>query len=468
MNTNINGEQRRGLPVGRMTIDVRRLQPSPENKDLYRERSTDDADFRRLVESVRKLKVRVELVVSRDQFIISGHQRRRAALRTRQFEVPVEVLDVWRDDCTDDQWIALLREYNTGREKTFDEKVREKLVDINPDDAMQEVVIDRFKRSRARVNHIEIDEARMKRYRISEEKRGMADAVLLILLKLEAYLPVSLRAIHYRMLNQPIYRNTATKLLYRNDVNSYKDLSDLVTRMRLAGKISWETVCDDTRPEIGWLCWKNGADFVADECHEFLTGYARDLLQSQPMFLAIVAEKLTVQNFIEPVAGKYTMPGAILRGNSAIVTRYRLAEKFRRSGKDKLFLFCMGDCDPDGDSIVQTTLKSFRDDFGISNVNGTRVAMTHEQADRLSLPHTLDAKPTSSNFKKFVAKHRRDDAYELEAVEPTVLQDWLDKSIRAVLDMEAFNFELLRQAADAADILAKRRAVLEIMKRSPD
>jgi len=40
-----------------------------------------------------------------------------------------------------------------------------------------------------------------------------------------------------------------------------------------------------------------------------------------------------------------------------------LVERFDASGKDRLFLFCLGDCDPDGDSIVDSTIRSIRDDF---------------------------------------------------------------------------------------------------------
>src|SRR5262249_35263663 len=152
---------------------------------------------------------------------------------------------------------------------------------------------------------------------------------------------------------------------------------------RVLGELPWEWLCDETRPVTTWKCWRNSADFVASQCERFLCGYARDLLQSQHQHFEIVVEKLTVENFVKPVAGKYCMPVVILRGNSGIDARYQVAERFRASGKPKLFLFCLGDCDPDGDNIIDSTLRSFRDDLYLRGVEGARVAMTHAQADGL-------------------------------------------------------------------------------------
>jgi hypothetical protein len=445
--------------------DARHLQPSPENMLLYRERSINDSDFRRFVESVRENGVQEPLLVSLDDYIISGHQRQKAAIETGSYTVPVIYLSMSRKNYTEDEWVAVLREHNTGRQKSFDEMVREKLVDIDPDRAVAEIVDDRIERMRARVRTIEISEKAMKRCGISKAKQGMVAAILKVLDDLKDYLPVSLRAIHYRLLVESFWRNLKDKTPYQNDKASYKDLSDLATRMRFAEQISWDAITDETRPVMEWACWRNAADFVAERTEDFLCGYARDLLSSQQQHFEVVTEKLTVKNFVEPVAMKYCLPGVVIRGNSGIDARRKLFERFKCSGKRSLFLLCLGDCDPDGDSIVDSTLRSLRDDFGVSDVQGTRVAMTHQQADGLRLPQTLEAKKQSSNYAKFVAKHQRTDCYELEAVTPEVLQEWLDQAIRGVLDIEAYNHEVDEQKAEAAAITAKRQAVLEFMRR---
>jgi hypothetical protein len=447
-------------------MDARDLIPSPENALLYHDRTTADSDFARLVESIRNEGVQAPLLVSRDLYIISGHQRQRGAIEAMQFNVPVIPLNVRRVDHTSDQWLALLREHNCGREKSFDELVREKLVDIDPDKAVSQIIDDRVERTRARVKIIDIGAKVMKRYGISEAKRGMVEAILKVLQDIEEYLPVSLRAIHYRLVVEEFFRNSEHKVPYGNDLDSYKDLSKLATRMRLAGQIPWDSICDETRPVTTWRCWPNAADFIAEQSEDYLCGYARDLLQSQQQHFEIIAEKLTVKNFVRPVAGKYCMPVVIMRGNSGIDARHQVVKRFQASGKRNLFLLCLGDCDPDGDSIVESTLRSLRDDFLVSNVTGTRVAMTHKQADELHLPRMLKAKKKSPNYRTFIAKHGRTDCYELEAVAPEVLQEWLDTAIRGVIDVEAYNHEVDEQRKEAAGILAKRQAILQLMRET--
>lgn len=448
-------------------VDARELKPSPENEHLYRERTTKDSDYARLVESVRSKGVEAPLLVSLDGFIISGHQRRRAAIATQWYMVPVIYKNLRRSDHTSDQWLATLREHNCGREKSFDELVRERLVDIDPDEAVSQIVDDKVRRTSARVRTIDIGTGRKTRSEISAGKRGMADAVIQVLEDLKDYLPVSLRAIHYRLVDKSIFRHSGKKTPYRNDLASYHDLSDLVTRMRLEYEIGFDDLEDETRPVTVWDCWRNAADFISQKSDRFLTGYARDLMQSQQVHFEIVVEKLTVQNFVHPVAARYCMPLVVMRGNSGIDARYKMVEHFKKSGKGKLFLFCLGDCDPDGDSIVESTLRSLRDDFDVKNVEGTRVAMRHDQADALGLPHMLMAKTTSPNYRKFVERHGREDCYELEAGAPDVLQQWLDTAIRGVIDVEAYNHEIEQQKAEAAGILARRKAVLEMMKNVP-
>lgn len=460
-----NGKSKSAFDGQHITyVDARKLKPSPENDHIYRCRTDEDPDFVRLVHSVKEHGVQTPLLVSLDEFVISGHQRRRAAICSGRFEVPVLYLRLSRFNHTADAWTAILREHNTGREKSFDELVREKLIDVDPDEAVALIADDKVKRCKPRIGTIDIGTRRRKRCGISDGKQEMFEAVIDVLKEMVEYLPISLRAVHYRLLARTFFRHTGKKTKYLNNRECYQDLSKLVVRMRLNGDVAWEAIGDETRPFVNWRVWPSGADFMNEQLNELFKDFALDLLCSQQMHFEIVAEKLTVQNFIRPVAMRYTMPYLIGRGNSSLTSRHAMVERFEASGKDKLFLFCLGDCDPDGDSIVETTLQSLRDDFGLEQVNGVRVAMTHVQADALNLPRTLDAKESSSNYKKFKEKHRREDCYELEAVSPEQLQTWLDEAIRSVIDIEAYNYEVDRQTTEATKIVARRKAIIELMK----
>jgi hypothetical protein len=61
----------------------------------------------------------------------------------------------------------------------------------------------------------------------------------------------------------------------------------------------------------------------------------------------------------------------------------------------------------------------------------------------------MTAKETSSRYEKFVERHG-ENVFELEAVPPNTLQEYLRQAIDSVLDLEAFNTEIDKEKQDAA------------------
>ncbi len=454
--TTVNGK--------RKLIATSKLRNSLENQLLYRPRTTNDADFRRLVEGIRDNGIQSPLIVSADWYIISGHCRCAAALELGLETVPVIQLATRRDGVSKDEWIRLLRSHNTGREKTLDERIRENIVDINPDEAMRYVRDELVRRSEPKSETIWIPSTYKDRSEITAQTREFAEAIKGILKGiLKDSLPVPERAIHYRLLPLGVRTSTGKAgFVYINDVKSSSALSRMLTRLRLCGEVPWNWICDETRPVGMWDTYRDAAEFIGEMSEQLYQGFARDLLQSQTAYHEILLEKLTVKGFIDKVAVKYTMPTVTMRGNSSIDARYRLAERFRASGKRCMVLFVLTDCDPAGDSIAESTVHSLRDEFDI-DVKAIRVAMTHAQAEEYNIASSVDAAldlKASSVRAKFLERHGRSDAYELEAVSPEVLASLLDEAIRANIDIKAYNAEVELQAADVTTIQATRKSAL--------
>ena len=458
--------------LGPQTVSIDELKPSPENSLLYRDRTAKHPDRKRLIRSIKKTKgVQARLLVSRDGYIISGHERCAASRQAGYHDVPIEVLDLRRCEHTSDEWLAILREHNTGREKTLDERIREKVVDVNPDEAMRAVVDEQVKRSRPKSKTVSIPDKIKRRSRITKQSRDFADAIIGILTgALKDVLPVNERAIHYRLLpplNVRTSRGTSG-FIYQNDARSVAALSRMLTRLRLCGEVPWEWISDETRPVGAWRTYRDAVEFLTEQMDDLYTDYARDLMQSQGAHYEIIIEKLTVKGFIDRVAMRYTIPTVTLRGNSGIDARHQTAQRHIESGKSGLVLFVLTDCDPAGDMICTSTVQSLRDDFGITNVKAIRVAMTHAQADEQGVSQSLDVMiaKESSVTPKFVKLHGRNDCYELEAVSPEVLSQWLDEAIRGNIDIDAYNAEVAAQAVDVAKIRATRTATLEVIRTS--
>lgn len=448
-------------PICPLLLHVIRL--SPENADLYRPVNRDDPEIIALAESIKEHGILEPLTVTADYFLVSGHRRYTAARVAGLDSVPCRVMDFCRED-DPDRFIVLLRENNRQREKSFDEKLREEIVNVNPSQAYASLIEHRAEKSKVKVEPLAMDGIKG-RAAISEAKQPFLQAVVAVLESLREFWPVSDRQIHYPLLNDPPLRHASKpECAYRNDRRSYKSLCDLLTRARLDGTLPMECIGDETRPVQIWNVWRDVRGFVRGELDGLLKGYWRDLMQSQPNHVEILIEKNTVANIVKPVAGQFCIPMTSGRGYCSLPPRHAMAERFRASGKEKLIVLIVSDFDPDGEMIAESFGRSMRDDFDIANVWPVKVALTAEQVRRFKLPPQMLAKEGSMNYARFVRTHGTTNVFELEAVKPDVLQGLVRDAIDAVIDRELFNRELDQERADAAELEATRRAVVKAIQ----
>ena len=434
------------------------IKPSPENDKLYRPPHPGDPDDAALAKSIKEHGLHEPIVVTLDYWIVSGHRRylgcKLAGLRI----VPVTCLDKRRDEYSDDEFVRLLREHNRQRIKTADEVLREELVTINPDEAYRALIDYRTEGSRVEAPSIVIV-GHKRRATITEAKRPMLGAILAIVEERRRFWPLSDRQIHYALLNDPPLRHASKPASrYANDKASYKDLTNLLTRARLAGEIPMQAIGDETRPVRTWKLHQDCRAFLRRELNDFAKGYRRNLLQSQPNHVEILGEKNTLFSIIRPIAERFCIPFTVGRGYSSLPPRYEMAERYRKSGKEKLILLIVSDFDPDGEEIAHSFARSMRDDFAIENIHPVKVALTTEQVERFALPPNMLAKEKSPNYRKFVGRYGR-NVFEVEALPPETLQAELSNAIDSVIDRAAFNEELDREKQDATKLAGVRQMV---------
>ena len=307
-------------PIRRISISE--VKPSPDNDKLYKPVREMDPEIIELAKSIRLHGIIEPMVITLDHFILSGHRRYVAAKVGGLALVPCRVEEFNRID-DPDRFLVLLREFNRQREKSFDEKLREEIVTINPEVAYQSLIEQRKKQSAVEVESMAIGKVKH-RARISEAKREFLDAVIVVLEENRKFWPLSDRQVHYRLLNKPPLRHASKPdSTYRNDPSSYKSLVDLITRARLSGLIPMSAVADETRPVSTWETWQDVRGFIRKELDSLLKGYWRDLMQSQPNHVEILVEKNTVANIIKAVAMQYCIPVTSGRGFCSLLPRYQ-------------------------------------------------------------------------------------------------------------------------------------------------
>ncbi len=451
-------------------ISISQLKPSPENDALYRPYDASDRQNQKLTNDIKADGVKCPLLLTRDYFIISGHRRYFSARRAGVQKVPCLFDTHFRSEMTPSEYIALLRSHNLNREKSISEQMREAIVDTDKATAQRALIEARQEKARAGQGaDFIVIEGKIKRSKITAVKEEMVAAILAAVDERRDFWPLSVRSVHYALLNAPPLRNcgknATLRTRYENNEKSYKDLCDLCARLRLAGRLSWNAINDETRPFDLSTMDATPATYFERELHWFLRGYRRDLLQSQPHHIEIIGEKNTVRSTLKPVADEFCMPLTTARGFSSMTPRLDAFKRYKSSGKDELIILALTDYDPCGKEIAQSFARSLRDDFGVPNgkVRLVQVALNEEQVERFNLPPGAKAKKSDKKSAKFSEKHGA-FVWELEALPLPVLQSELRAAIDSVLDIAAFNAELKLEAENAVEIDAKRQAAMIALK----
>jgi hypothetical protein len=422
-----------------------------------------------LAESIRQHGLREALTITSDAYIVSGHRRHAALRLIGQVWVDCRVLPMRRDVVTTDEYITLLREHNRQRHKTIAEQVREEMVDIDPEQARRNLLESRVKSILTpHLNGVQTlkIEGTKKRWNISEEKADHVEFIRKVVFgDRKDFWPLSIRGVHYALLNYEFLRNIPRNLSYRNDPQSYQATSELITRLRLNGSIPWEAFDDFTRPFKQFEPFNNVREFVRQEVDKLFDGYWRDLLQSQPNHIEVVCEKNAIYHMVLRVTEKYQIPTSSGRGFNSIDPWYDLKQRYQQSGKDRLIVIVLSDYDPEGEMIPQVGGRTLRDDFGLEHFDIIKAGVTRQQITQYQLPPQNFAKETSSNYEWFVQSNNGDDTvWELEALQPLDMMRDLEEVLKNVIDIDLFNREIATEREEAVYLQATRKTAAETLK----
>ena len=451
---------------GLVLISVDRIFPAEINDKVYRPVSPRDPAIRKLAESIAENGILQPIHVTRDGVVLSGHRRLCAAKVAGLPEVPVIVVDIYSDD---DKFLPLLIEHNKQREKTLAEQLHEASIATSENGFAEiDLLTKRSDRSFIK-NHGELISGGEYKGRaaISDAKLEFLMAIIRVLNALRNFWPLSVRQIHYQLLNDPPrIHSKKPGSVYSNKANCYKATTDLCMRARIAGHLPWDAIDDPTRPVVLWNVQQSPGQFLTDQTDDFLRGYARDLMQSQPNHIEIIGEKNTISKIVKEVASEYCIPFTVGRGFCSGPPRKANVDRWKASGKEKLILLVLSDHDPDGCQIAESLERSFRGDFGVParKLKAIRAALTRNQILDLDLPASSEAaKRSSTNYQSFVDQYG-EDVYELEAVPPAELQRLLRQEIESVIDWPAFDHEQREQNQDREKLKAAKATVLTALQ----
>ena len=437
------------------------IKPSDINKKIYQPHHEDR--IVKLSNNIKKNGLMEALIVSRDGVIVSGHTRYAALKYLNRTFVSVKRLPI---DIDHPDIERIIKDANDQRVKTPEERVNELI--IGADSTGYEF---RLQQVYARNTGLEAIQGGMnERKKLTDNYSEMVLAIQEVLSENEDYLPMTLRGIHYQLLEKrPIISKLKAKregedaARYDNNQASYQALSKIATKMRIEGYIPYHHIRDDGRKLTIHRGYQNSGSYIEQEVEVMFTRYFRDNMQTQPYYIAIVCEKETVSNVLDAISFKWGVPVVYTKGGSSIDIRYRLIRDNEKNGSKPMRILFLSDMDPAGYRIQDTFIGSFASDFGRTDVEAYRVGLTKEQIGKYNLFSDMDAKKTDTNYKKFVERTGITKAYELDALKPEILKREVTDALHSIIDQDLYNQQVRNGKSEKQKLEGVRHAVLEYL-----
>jgi hypothetical protein len=444
-------------------VPIDSVKESPENADIYGE-IAEDEQMDNLVESIDKRGLEEPILASADRFILSGHRRHYACRKLGYTHVPIRIRkNVSRIGNT--EYHRELIEYNPQRIKTVGSILRETLLRDNDVADTYAAIKERREASMSVDAEFMEVEGGKEITVISERRQEFLAAVQKVIEELHPYWPLSIRQIHYRLLNDPPLKQTpkrskcrADHWRYKNDDSSYNALVGLLTAARYNGQVSMTCIDDPTRPQKTFGGFDSVAQFIQQEIEGFLTGFHRDRQIDQPRHIEIFGEKNTLFRMLERACSEYYVPFSIGRGFCSIPVWRDMAKRFCQSGKERMTLIIVSDYDPEGLELADDAIRSL-ELHGVP-VDGHRIAVTRDQIDELDLAEDFNpAKDTSTRYESFIERTGGTETWEVEALPPEYLVDQIKAAIEANMDMEVYDTICDQEEDDCEELCRIREQI---------
>lgn len=253
----------------------------------------------------------------------------------------------------------------------------------------------------------------------------------------------------FKLTLRQLYYQFVSRDLIPNKQTAYKRLGSIIDNGRQAGLIDWSAIEDRTRnlekPSV-WADPESILRAVADQ-------YAEDWWAGQSIYPEVWIEKDALTGVIEPVCEEFQVPYFACRGYVSQSEMYAAAQRLKRiarGGRAPIILH-LGDHDPSGMHMTVDNgerLDLFMRDYGVEVV---RLALNRDQIDQYDPPPN-PAKETDSRFEKYAEEHG-DESWELDALEPAVIDRLIRDALEAKIDPEPWQ--------EAKDAEAENRKALE-------
>lgn len=238
---------------------------------------------------------------------------------------------------------------------------------------------------------------------------------------------LTLRQLYYQLVARDIIPNTP---------RSYKNVGNLINDARLAGLIDWDAIEDRTRNLRGLAHWNSPEEIIKSAAYS----YRKDNWEGQYFYVEVWVEKEALSEVVGRACNEYDTPYFCCRGYTSQTEMYNAAQriKYRQEFQSKeCVVIHLGDHDPSGIDMSRD-IEERLEVFGVdqSRFQFNRIALNMDQIDTYNPPPN-PAKITDSRCAGYIKKFGY-ESWELDALEPKMLDSLIKSEITRYLDMTKF------------------------------
>ena len=237
----------------------------------------------------------------------------------------------------------------------------------------------------------------------------------------------------FKLTLRQLYYQFVARDLLPNTMQSYKRLGNVVSDARLAGRIDWDAIEDRTRNLKSITHWDDPEEIIEGAADS----YRIDKWQDQENRVEVWIEKEALVGVIERVCKAYDVAWFACRGYVSQSEQYKAGMRFLeyREQEQQTVILHLGDHDPSGIDMTRDNLERLSM-FSYYNVKVKRIALNSDQVKKYKPPPN-PAKLTDSRAGQYIRRYGS-NSWELDALDPTVIQNLIEDEIKELLDAETY------------------------------
>jgi hypothetical protein len=245
---------------------------------------------------------------------------------------------------------------------------------------------------------------------------------------------LTVRQIHYQFVQRGWLPNTG---------KTYNQLQGAINTGRLAGLISWTAIEDRGRSLKGLGHYTSPAEAIDRVRRQ----YRIDKWANQPFRPEVWVEKQALEGVVGQICNRLEVDFYAQKGYNSTSEHWRAGQRFARyveKGQCPI-VFHLGDHDPSGIHMTESNAEKLTLFAGVP-IMVSRLALNMDQIEQYNPPPN-PAKDSDSRFEAYRERFG-DESWELDALDPEVIQALIKTAVDGIRDEEAWDTMVEQEVED--------------------